>query len=374
MYQVGEEKFNNKMMAVLKASEKKLPIRWIFHDEVWDNFSKNNLHLLGKHSLDYLYAQRAKQLRETYDYLILHYSGGSDSHNILMTFLNNDIPIDEIFVRRSEKVDSKMYTPNCIDTSAKNIFSEWDYVIKPQLDWIKNNRPNIKITLGDQFSIDPTTIYNDNTMIDRFGQFTGWVEMGRSSLIVESDRKLTDQGKRVANIYGIDKPMVIIKDKKFYMFFTDNAVDAANKTSGSGNSELFYYAKDMPILIFEQAYSMYKYFSLNKSMRYLIDLNLIKRNDHTRLKTVFELTKQIIYSTWDSNKFQTDKPTPISYEVRSRDLYYHMHPELSKIREIYNYYIHPWITQVNNTDHFDLTNQTAKTSISKLHFIGNMYD
>jgi hypothetical protein len=374
MYQVGEEKFNNKMMAVLKASEKKLPINWIFHDEVWDNFSKNNLHLLGKHSLDYLYAQRAKQLRETYDYLILHYSGGSDSHNILMTFLNNDIPIDEIFVRRSEKVDSKMYTPNCIDTSAKNIFSEWDYVIKPQLDWIKNNRPNIKITLGDQFSIDPTTIYNDNTMIDRFGQFTGWVEMGRSSLIVESDRKLTDQGKRVANIYGIDKPMVIIKDKKFYMFFTDNAVDAANKTSGSGNSELFYYAKDMPILIFEQAYSMYKYFSLNKSMRQLIDLNLIKRNDHTRLKTVYELTKQIIYSTWDSNKFQTDKPTPISYEVRSRDLYYHMHPELSKIREIYNYHIHPWITQVNNTDHFDLTNQTAKTSISKLHFIGNMYD
>jgi hypothetical protein len=168
--------------------------------------------------------------------------------------------------------------------------------------------------------------------------------------------------------------MVIIKDKKFYMFFTDNAVDAANKTSGSGNSELFYYAKDMPILPFEQAYSMYKYFSLNKSMRHLIDLNLIKRNDHTRLKTVFELTKQIIYSTWDSNKFQTDKPTSISYEVRSRDLYYHMHPELSKIREIYNYYIQPWITQVNNSDHFDLTNQTAKTSISKLHFIGNIYD
>jgi hypothetical protein len=374
MYQVGEEKFNNKMMAVLKASEKKLPIKWIFHDNVWDNFSKNNLHLLGKHSLDYLYAQRAKQLRETYDYLILHYSGGSDSHNILMTFLNNNIPIDEIFVRRSEKVDSKMYTPNCIDTSAKNIFSEWDYVIKPQLDWIKNNRPNIKITLGDQFSIDPTTIYNDSTMIDRFGQFTGWVEMGRCSLIVESDRKLTDQGKKVANIYGVDKPMVIIKDKKFYMFFTDNAVDCANKTSGSGNSELFYYATDMPILIFEQAYSMYKYFSLNKSMRYLIDLNLIKRNDHDRLKTVFQLTKQIIYSTWDSNKFQTDKPTPISYELRSRDLYYHMHPELSKIREIYNYHIHPWITQVNNTDHFDLTNQTAKTSISKLHFIGNIYD
>ena len=38
----------------------------------------------------------AQQLREKYDYIVLAYSGGADSCNVLNSFLDNGIPIDDI--------------------------------------------------------------------------------------------------------------------------------------------------------------------------------------------------------------------------------------------------------------------------------------
>jgi hypothetical protein len=49
-------------------------------------------------SLQDLYLERAKQIRDDYDYVILCYSGGNDSSNILETFYYNNIHIDEIVV------------------------------------------------------------------------------------------------------------------------------------------------------------------------------------------------------------------------------------------------------------------------------------
>ena len=41
-------------------------------------------------SLEELYKRRAQQLREKYDYIVLAYSGGADSCNVLNSFLDND--------------------------------------------------------------------------------------------------------------------------------------------------------------------------------------------------------------------------------------------------------------------------------------------
>src|SRR5262245_7733265 len=47
-------------------------------------------------SLADLYRARALRLRDQYDYLILMYSGGADATQVLMTFLNNGIHLDEV--------------------------------------------------------------------------------------------------------------------------------------------------------------------------------------------------------------------------------------------------------------------------------------
>jgi len=56
-------------------------------------------HYQVSESLDFLYALRARQLREKYDYLVLYFSGGADSTNILKTFIDNNIFLDEIVMQ-----------------------------------------------------------------------------------------------------------------------------------------------------------------------------------------------------------------------------------------------------------------------------------
>ena len=77
---VGGMAFDHKMKALRYASEtNNTSIEFYYHNNIWDQFDRK---LLGKIPLTTLYKERAQQLRDTYDHLVLHYSGGSDSHNI----------------------------------------------------------------------------------------------------------------------------------------------------------------------------------------------------------------------------------------------------------------------------------------------------
>lgn len=49
-------------------------------------------------SLSVLYKKRAQQIRDTYDYIVLYFSGGSDSITMLNAFMQNGIEIDEVVV------------------------------------------------------------------------------------------------------------------------------------------------------------------------------------------------------------------------------------------------------------------------------------
>ena len=69
-YTVGEKIFTNSMLAFLEGSKTKNPIKWNYHNNLWKNFDKSRL---GNYNLKSLYKQRAQQLRDSYDYLILHY-------------------------------------------------------------------------------------------------------------------------------------------------------------------------------------------------------------------------------------------------------------------------------------------------------------
>ena len=94
-WKVRDKKFINKAEALRFASKVVRPVEYIYFDHVWKNFDRS---LLGKYSLDELYKQRALQLREKYDYLILYFSGGADSYNVLRSFIDNGIKIDEVII------------------------------------------------------------------------------------------------------------------------------------------------------------------------------------------------------------------------------------------------------------------------------------
>lgn len=68
------------------------------------DFWKNSVNWTNEpeESLYDLMVSRALQLREKYKYLVLLYSGGSDSFTILRIFLENNIPLDEIVMNITE--------------------------------------------------------------------------------------------------------------------------------------------------------------------------------------------------------------------------------------------------------------------------------
>ena len=79
-FKVGKDIFFSKIDAILHASKTNADVTFHFHDDVYGSVDWTRpLHV----PLDVLYRQRAQQLRDKYDYLVLHYSAGSDSHNIL---------------------------------------------------------------------------------------------------------------------------------------------------------------------------------------------------------------------------------------------------------------------------------------------------
>ena len=87
-YRVGQQIFLKKIPALIEGTKTNIHPEWVFHDQT---FGLVNWEEEPKETLDDLYQQRAQQIRDRYDYVVLFYSGGSDSHNILNAFVKNNI-------------------------------------------------------------------------------------------------------------------------------------------------------------------------------------------------------------------------------------------------------------------------------------------
>ena len=68
-------------------------IKYVFGGENYANYTWDKTPV---EDLQTLYKQRAEQLRDTYDYLVLAWSGGSDSNQMLWSFFNNGIYPDMV--------------------------------------------------------------------------------------------------------------------------------------------------------------------------------------------------------------------------------------------------------------------------------------
>ena len=344
-YEVGERTVYSKSLASHIASRTKQCPRWLFHNDVWDTFANIQKHTLGQVSLDALYRDRAQQIRDQHDYLILNYSGGPDSHNVLMSFLNNGIPLDEIYVQRSESVESKLYTPNTDIKGAENLLSEWDYSIKPKLDWVAKNHPNTKINIHDVYkNVTPSKFYNQDTFTTS-GAFTGAFELVRQSSYSSSIAEQADKGKSVADIWGIDKPIIHFNSNQMYLSFTDTCVDVANRLQNKDHYsvELFYWSPKFPRLVFEQAYVILQFFkkslSSNIHLRDFID-NCDKLNRGELLRRLYT---KLLYTTWDYS-FQAEKPMRVNDMGRSRDLYFiqSTDPWLASFKDQWQHHFDSW--------------------------------
>lgn len=85
--------FMSKVRALEYGRKKQQKINFYYYDDV---YSKCDWTTEPSESLEYYYKEQAQRIRDNYDYLILCYSGGADSTNILETFHFNGIKLDKI--------------------------------------------------------------------------------------------------------------------------------------------------------------------------------------------------------------------------------------------------------------------------------------
>lgn len=310
-YTCGDLEFESKIQAFLHSKKINKPVEWIFNDY---EFLKHNWTVEPELSIDCLYDLRVKSLREKYDYLILSYSGGADSHNILTSFIRQGIHLDEIIVNTMEK-GSSSFTK--IDYDVKdNTNSNAEHYLQtlPRLKEIEHLIPKTKITILDLtdhlFSMLETA--DDESWILNRREKLNPVGITRFNYIHFSDvRKQFDKGKKIGIILGIDKPKSLIIDNKFYLRFNDrtaNMVSIVNHFEEYTNSavEYFYWSPDcVPLLIKQghiimrwlKAFPQYQKFWDTKTTSYEIVVKMHER-----------LLRNVIYTNWDSSWFQVEKP------------------------------------------------------------------
>jgi hypothetical protein len=310
-YTVGSVKHYIKPEALIEATKTGHFPEWNFNRNVFDHFAWNVEPELG---LRELYRIRAQQLRDKYDYIRLEVSGGGDSATAAYSFILNGIHLDEV-VFRYPKTGEKNVTDDPFNTKPENTLSEWRYAAQPLLQWIATHAPRTKITVHD-YSEDMLASEHDESWVYRTKDYFQPGHAFKHTVdAVDSHKATLDQGKSVCMLWGVDKPKVCIKDKKWYLYFMDVQANNANPEVGQWNNitnEYFYWTPDLPELLCKQAHTIRRWFDLPTN-KYLQHLARWPNYSFAQRTTFEHIIKPLLYPDYDPATFQTSKPTNSFY-------------------------------------------------------------
>lgn len=258
-YIVNGVKYSSKFDAVMAAKETNSTIDWNFFDDI---FSKVNWNLEPVQTLDELYRIRAQQIRDRYDYVIVFCSGGADSNNVIRTFLNNNIHVDEV-IGLAPMSGLRNWDFNSQNLDESNTITETKFALLPLLNEISNINPKIKITINDFF--EDITKYKDE---DWTYQSCGNIVTVLTSHFTDVLKfphidKLINQNKRIALVYGTDKPVIRITDSgNLYFIFADSGINYLNMPADRErplvDRVLFYWSPDLPEMLVKQSHVVAK--------------------------------------------------------------------------------------------------------------------
>jgi hypothetical protein len=317
IYTCNGKHFFNKIDAIFEANQNKSYVEWDYHHAI---FNKHQWNIEPAVELDELYRQRALQLREAYDHLVLFYSGGVDSWYILNAFIKHNIKLDEIYMYGPFEAEEKEYARLGNDRSPGYYTRE----IKQSLPLLKKlvGNLNIKINVFDW------TRHILKAAHDRDWFYTAGVRfdptcMVRSKFhqIFREHSEYVHKGKKVGFVYGIDKPRLLRDDDSIYFSFLDvimtTAVLPTNDITGAHweNDEYFYWTPNMPELAIKQSHAVVNYLKATNQIGLIKHMkNIADFHDEVYYRKV----NQAIYPDWNHNTWQVKKPTSAIYNEQSK--------------------------------------------------------
>ena len=305
------------------TKHKQKGVRYHFYDSVYKTLSWAQEPATD---IQQMYRERAEQLRAKYDYLILSFSGGADSTNILKTFVDNNIKLDEVYCEYPIEPLERLRHRFSGDRNDSTLLTyEWFTAAKPALEHLAATKPDIRITVDD-VSEDTVKIV-ENTGVHKL--LRGGSSVNPNTMkyyrLYEIARDRERHG-RVACITGLDKPRITqdIKTGTFFSRYSDfnNIFSDFPDHAFNGYQaavEFFYYAHDYPALNQKQC------FLLKHAVKQAIETHGIESDfyqsllggvAHNRMHVYdvhHDYFKKTLYPFWNVNTWQAKKTTNFFY-------------------------------------------------------------
>lgn len=309
-YTVGDFKTYSKVEAIEFHKRTGTHPHWNFNELF---FSCYNWTAEPTESLEELYARRARQIRDKYDHVVIFYSGGIDSQNIINTFIKNNIRIDEIAT----------YTYRAADSDPLSFFnSELVNVAYPQIKLWQESGVQFRhrdIDLSEvTFNIVNDKHYSTNRAYYSNYAF-GNNNLARSYIreIVPDYQRLIEQGKKLVFVWGSEKPRIYKENNRFCIKFLD-LIDGtvSNRTQIVNREweydELFYWAPEAVDIICKQGHILKRFIEQHNIFGNGKDFSHYCNEEKITLPD-FELNfrnllNKLVYSEFDPNTFSVGKP------------------------------------------------------------------
>jgi hypothetical protein len=320
-YTIDDLKFYSKFDAIEFASKSDKNIKWNFNDNI---FTKIDWTIEPTESLNEVYRQRAQQLRDSYDYLILWYSAGSDSDNILNTFVNNNIQLDEVasLVNYEATGDKNDWLNGEIYNLA---IPKINVIRETTQPWIKYTIIDICQHIMNFFNSNKKSadwIYNNNL-------YLGPNNVAKSTIVSCQPQwlDLINSGKRVGFIWGLEKPKIINIHGSYNLIFKDileNAVASLRQINPMPGQfdELFYWSPDSVKLLAKQAHTIKRFLKTAECTSPYLSQHMDPRASCTSINgKLFWLTtagtNKLLYPAWYQQPYQF-KPESLIFSPRDQ--------------------------------------------------------
>ena len=237
--------------------KKTLPHATVYFHWFDDAFARLNVAVEPLQTHDELCRQRAQELRDTYRYLRLWFSGGADSQTALDSFINNNIHLDEIIVTTY---------PDNVNGSDPTKTSDREVAIAaiPALNRIKDKLTQTKITFLLATPNDISDWFNGATDPDKISGFDSLganvsfnIDMGWAWSVKLRDPDPLD----FCDILGGSKVMLWKNKNQWYFYFVDVSMPDAMFSS---RTEDFFISRTIPELYLKTVY-MLRNFHINSN-------------------------------------------------------------------------------------------------------------
>ena len=309
-------------------------LKFLFNDHI---FSKLDWTVEPDVSLDILYKNRAQQIRDKYKYLILGFSGGSDSTQILETFLKNNIFIDEIQTACNVKMSRGIDQNLLMSDPDLNLFLEYDLAVEPMLKKVKDISPNTKITIIDVSDFLHNEIKNKTYKFLSIGTdkekglsqrltSTMGISIAQYYLYKQMNIFQSNDKDGVAIVRGIEKPQLSLVDKNLMFHFNDLSLISisqmfAGTLDPTYTMEDFFWSPDAPLIPIKQSHLIKKCLESNANfLSFFLNQKSEYNNFYENKNKEIGLTKpkaimlersynSIIYPDWDTKTFVAPKST-----------------------------------------------------------------